>query len=82
MIKFSKKPKKYSFFVKVSREAIQDRSFVNTLKKEYPTLRAKTLPKNILRVKRTGLVIGEDYDDFRFDRKTIRFDFLLYTFKR
>lgn len=82
MIRVSKHPKKYAFFVKVSREALEDKSFIDSLKNEYSTLRSKTLPKNIIRVKRIGVVIGEHLDDFSRDRKTIRFDFLLYTFRR
>jgi len=81
MIKVSK-PKKYSFFVKVPREAIDDKSFIDIIKKQYCNLRVETLPKNILRIKRIVILVGEHENDFINNRKTFRFDFLLYTFRR
>lgn len=67
--------------VKVPRISEQDKDFMKWAKK-FNRPSNKELPKNTLRCKLLKHELGYHFDDFVYDRKTLRSSYSVYTFKR
>jgi len=79
MLKITK-PFRYANFIKISNETLNDPEckvlILSIIKKIRKT------PKNCLRCKFLKIRIGEHFDDFIHDRKTIVSEFEIIKFKR
>lgn len=80
MLKVSK-PKRFAKVVKVNHQSVQTDSYMKFLKKKNKP-KQKELPKNTLKVEFLKHELGFDKDDFMFDRRTLRSQYNIYTFKR
>lgn len=79
MIKITK-PFRYANFTTINDHIIRDDKFLKMIKSDLKKL--TYLPKNTLRAKFLRFEIGQNGDDFLFDKYTLRATFEIIKFKR